>query len=333
MKTLKTLSLIPFFLLILQFSRAQNPRKWTFTQPKMGSPFSIIVYSNDSLKVSSATARAYKLVDSLNQVYSDYDAQSELSILSRKGQSAGVSDALWDILKQSQVAYQKSSGAFDITIGPLVKLWRKARKEKQLPADSVLRKAQVSVGFQWVQMNEKTHAVKLNKSAMQLDLGGIAKGYIAQKVVDFLAKEGLGASLVDAGGDLAMGQAPPSKKAWSVGVNIPSSEELLPRYLLLQNAAVATSGDMYQFVEIDGKHYSHIVNPKTGLGLSHQRNVTVIAPDGATADWLATACSVLPVKKALKLCDSFPNTGLLIAEKKGTMLFRWQNSYFEKMME
>jgi thiamine biosynthesis lipoprotein len=90
---------------------------------------------------------------------------------------------------------------------------------------------------------------------------------------------------------------------------------------------------MYQYVEIDGKHYSHIVNPKTGFGLTHQRNVTVIAPDGATADWLATACSVLPVKKALKLCDSFPNTGLLIAEKKGTMLFKWQNSYFEKMME
>jgi thiamine biosynthesis lipoprotein len=119
----------------------------------------------------------------------------------------------------------------------------------------------------------------------------------------------------------------------SVGVNIPSSEELLPRYLFLQNTAVATSGDMYQYVEIDGKHYSHIVNPKTGLGLTHQRNVTVIAPDGATADWLATACSVLSIKKAIKLCDSFPNTGLLIAEKKGKVILKWQNSYFEKMME
>ena len=194
------------------------------------------------------------MVDSLNSVYSDYDLRSELSVLSQKGESPKVSNALWDILEKSQDAFLKSNGAFDISIGPLVKLWRKARKLKQLPSDSAIRACTAKrVGFQFIKMNTTTHEVKLLRSTMQLDLGGIAKGYIAQKVVDFLAKEGLGSSLVDAGGDLAMGQAPPSKKAWSVGVNIPSSEELLPRYLFLQNAAVATSGDMYQYVEIDGK--------------------------------------------------------------------------------
>ena len=334
MKTKASLFILLLVLFHTAHLQAQSPiRKWTFTQPKMGSPFSVVVYSNDSIEVATTIKKAYLLVDSLNGIYSDYDLQSELSVLSQKGESPKVSNALWDILEKSQYAFSKSNGAFDISIGPVVRLWRKARKLKQLPSDSAIRNAQQRVGFKFIKMNPSTHEVKLLRNNMQLDLGGIAKGYIAQKVVDFLKNEGLGSSLVDAGGDLAMGQAPPSKKAWSVGVNIPSSEELLPLYLFLQNTAIATSGDMYQYVEIDGKHYSHIVNPKTGLGLTHQRNVTVIAPDGATADWLATACSVLSIKKAIKLCDSFPNTGLLIVEKKGKVILKWQNSYFEKMME
>jgi FAD:protein FMN transferase len=136
---------------------------------------------------------------------------------------------------------------------------------------------------------------------------------------------------VDAGGDLAMKTQ--SNKPWKIGVTIPNSEELISRYLVLQNQAVATSGNMYQYVEINGKRYSHIVNPHTGLGVTHQRNVTVIAPDGATADWLATACSVLLVKKALKLIKSMPNCELLMAEIRKGKLKMWQSEGFEAYLE
>jgi thiamine biosynthesis lipoprotein len=137
---------------------------------------------------------------------------------------------------------------------------------------------------------------------MQLDLGGIAKGYTAQAVVDYLSRNGITSALLDAGGDIACTGAPPGTDGWSIGINVPEqADALLKRTIRLQNGAVATSGDVYQFTEHKGRKYSHIIDPRTGYGVTFQRNVTVIARDGTTADWLATACSLLPIRKAKKL--------------------------------
>ena len=126
----------------------------------------------------------------------------------------------------------------------------------------------------------------------------------------------IAAALADAGGDIVMSAAPQGSNGWTIGVNIPErQEELLDQSLLLQNKAVATSGDAYQYVEKDGKRYSHIIDPHTGYGVTFQRNVTIIANDGAIADWLATACSILPIKKAKKLAAKM-GAELLIAESK-----------------
>jgi thiamine biosynthesis lipoprotein len=154
---------------------------------------------------------------------------------------------------------------------------------------------------------------------MQLDFGGIGKGYIAQKVIDYLKKEGITASLVDAGGDIVLGDAPPNKKGWIVGVNQPEkSDDLLPEKLLLHNMSVATSGDVYQFID-----------PKTGYGVTSLRNVTVIANDGAVADWLATACSILPINEAKKLALSL-HAELLITESVNNQLKRNNTKGFDK---
>ena len=324
-----------FILLIINsLSTYSQSKKYTFSQPKMGSPLNIMLYADDSTKANQIATEAYKIADSLNLIYSDYLENSELSLLSKKSganEFTKVSSALWDILNLSVKASKQSKGAYDITVGSIVKLWRKARKEKVLPEENILKNTLQSVGYQYVILDSTTHAVKLLQSNTQLDLGGIAKGYVAQVIVDFCVKEGIEKVLVDAGGDLAM--ATQYDKPWKIGVTIPNSEELIPRYLILQNQAVATSGNMYQYVEIEGKRYSHIVNPKTGLGVAHQRNVTVIAPDGATADWLATACSVLSVKKALRLIKSMPNCELLMAEIRKGKLKIWQSEGFEAYLE
>jgi len=149
---------------------------------------------------------------------------------------------------------------------------------------------------------------------MQLDFGGIGKGYIAQNVVDFLNTQGIPESLVDAGGDIVLGNAPWDKKGWTVGVNQPEkADDLLPEKLQLHNLSVATSGDVYQFIEHNGKKYSHIIDPATGYGVTSLRNVTVISNDGALADWLATACSILPINQAKKLANTM-HAELLITE-------------------
>jgi FAD:protein FMN transferase len=300
----------------------------------MGSPLNITLYADDSIKAHKIATEAYKIADSLNLIYSDYLENSELNLLSKNSgtnEFIKVSPAFWDILKLSIKASQKSKGAFDITVGSIVKLWRKARKEKILSEKNILDNALQSVGYQYIIIDSITHSVKLLQPNTQLDLGGIAKGSVAQVIVDFCKKEGIQKVLVDAGGDLAM--ASQEDKPWKIGITIPNSEELIPQYLILQNQAVATSGNMYQFVEINGKRYSHIVNPHTGLGITHQRNVTVIAPDGATADWLATACSVLSVKKALRLIKSMPNCELLMPEIQKGKLKMWQSQGFKQYLE
>jgi thiamine biosynthesis lipoprotein len=212
-----------------------------------------------------------------------------------------VSKGLMEILLKSKEAYRQSQHSFDITMGPLSLLWRNARKTKTFPDSATVAATKILVGFDKLVINQKDQTVSLVKKGMRLDLGGIAKGFVAEKIVQRLKAEGITASLVDAGGDIVMSDAPLSAKGWVIGVNAPEeAETLLDQKLVLNNLSVATSGDVYQFFLHKGKKYAHITNSPTGYGVTFQRNVTVIASDGATADWLATACSILPIKKALE---------------------------------
>ena len=318
-------SFIVFFVCLVFVGNAQMSR-FSFTESKMGAPFTIIFYSNDSIQAASIAKRCFALVDSFNFIFSDYIDSSELSKLSK---SAGVnslpvslSPAMYDILIQSKKAFELSEGAFDITMGPLSKLWRKARRQHQFPADSTVKRIRNLIGFDKLVFDTLQKTIRLTQEGMQLDLGGIAQGYVAQKVINFLHSQGVNNALVNASGDIVVSGAPINKDGWVVGVNIPEkTDELLNQKLLLKNRAITTSGDAYQYIEKDGIRYSHIINPASGYGVTFQRNVTVIAADGTTADWLATACSILSLKKAKKLA-SFLEAEVLIAEiKRGRLLF------------
>jgi thiamine biosynthesis lipoprotein len=299
-------------------------KKYHFSESKMGSPFNIIIVSDDSLKAVKLAKASYDLVDSLNRIYSDYDATSELSRLNAQAGSAGQKStpALWDILVRSKQAWQRSSGAFDITVGPLSQLWRRARKEKIYPATELVEEKRKMVGFGKLLFNDKAHMLTIPQQGMRLDLGGIAKGYMAQKVIDLLRSNGIEQALADAGGDMMMSDAPSGTKGWIVGVNVPeTTDELLPKKLQLKNKAVATSGDAYQYFEHDGLKYSHIIDPRTGYGITSQRNVTVISNNGTDADWLATACSILPVESAKRLAGSMHAELLITVLDKGKVIY------------
>jgi len=309
---------IPFIIVLLPFSFVSNAqlKRFSFSQPKMGSPFNIIFYHHDSLQAHTYAASSFLLVDSFVNIFSDYIDSSELNRLahySPVNKWVSVSPALFDILQESRKAYKSSNGAFDITIGPVVKLWRKARREKKIPDPSEISKLMRHVGFNKLELDPSRKAARIKDSSMQLDLGGIAQGYIARKVLERLKILGVSRALVDVSGDIALGDAPPDKRGWTIGVNLPkSADRLLDQKLLLKNCAVSTSGDVYQFIEFGGKRYSHIIDPKTGYGVTTQRNVTVIAPDATMADWLATACSILSIRKSKRLARKM-NAELMIA--------------------
>jgi len=307
-----------FSTLLLTGQLHAQARKFHFTQQMMGSPFNLVLVSDDSAKAASLAMECFSLVDSLNRIFSDYDSSSELSLLNAQAGKVArpVSSRLWKIILQSKEAHRQSSHAFDITVGPLSRLWRKARKEKKFPDSIHIAQARESVGFEHLQMNPSDSSVLLEKTGMLLDLGGIAKGYTAQEVIRLLQTRGISQALLDAGGDMAMSQAPQGTSGWTIAINIPeNTDKLLPRRLLLQNKAVATSGDVYQYMEHEGKKYSHIVDPRSGYGIASQRNVTVIADDGALADWLATACSILSITEAKRLAIKM-KAEVLITELK-----------------
>lgn len=315
-----------FTLLCTGFSLSgkTQEKRYSFTESKMGSPFTIIMYAEDSMQATELARQSFSLVDSFNNIFSDYLRDSELMLLNNAAGSAThkLSPALMEILVLSKNGFDKSSGAFDITIGPLVKLWRKARKENRFPDKGKIDSVKKITGFNKLHIDTVNKTATLSSPGMSIDLGGIAKGWIAQKIIDFLSSRKITSALADAGGDIVMSAAAPGTNGWSIGINVPENkEEILQKQLLLQNKSVATSGDVYQFMEKDGKKYSHITDPRTGYGVSYQRNVTVIANDGATADWLATACSILPLKKAKKLARKMSAELLIANIKKGKIIF------------
>jgi FAD:protein FMN transferase len=306
-------------------SASENPdslqHRYEFTQPQMGVPFRMVLYAPDAAIADSAAKAAFGRVKQLNDLLTDYDTDSELNQLSRtsgEGRAVPVSPDLWNVLARSQALARQSDGAFDVTVGPVVSLWRKARWEKRLPNAARLAEARAAVGYEKVLLKPRRRTVCLLAPNMHLDLGGIAKGYAVDAALAALREHGIRRALVAGSGDMAAGDPPPGKNGWRIEIapldvtNAPAG-----RFVLLRRCAIATSGDVFQRLEINGTRYSHIVDPRTGIGLTDHSLVTVIAPDCTTADSLATAVSVLGPKQGLRLVRRTPGASARIVRQPG----------------
>lgn len=268
--------------------------RYTYRQIHMGMEVRIVLYAARDTTARRAASAAFQRIAALESTLSSYRASSELNRLNaRSGEPPmSVSDALFTVLQRAQQLARQSEGAFDVTVGPYVALWRRAREARQLPGTPVLQRAKDRTGWRKIQLNEKAHTVQLRADSMQLNLGGLAKGYILDRALDVLTHEGISRALIEAGGDVVMSGPPPNAEGWHIqipGAGPKGSE----RTVRLAQAAVSTSGGTQQFVEIDGTRYSHVIDPRTGLGLTHRLLVTIIADDGMTADGLATTVGVL----------------------------------------
>ncbi len=292
--------------------------RFAFTEPHMGTRFQIILYAPSEATARKAAKAAFQRIADLDATMSDYRSSSELMRLCKKagGPPVKVSDDLFQILARADEVSRLSDGAFDVTVGPVVRLWRRSRRTRQLPDAEQLARARALVGYRNVKLDAKARTVQLLKPGMQLDLGGIAKGYAADAALAVLKKHDITRALVAAGGDIAVSDAPPQSPGWKVGIAPLDNPDKTPsRFLLLANAAVSTSGDFEQHVEIGGRRYSHIVDPKTGIGLSGRRSVSVVAPNGTTADSLTKVVSVLGPKRGLAIIDRLPGVSALVVRK------------------
>lgn len=290
--------------------------RFEFTQPQMGVPFRIVLYAPDRPTAQRAADAAFARVSTLNAIFSDYEFDSELSMLSRTagaGEKVPLSPELWNVLERAQALAEKTGGAFDVTVGPAVSLWRRSRRTRTMPDPKRLAQTRAAIGYRHLRLDRETRSAELLIPRMRLDLGGIAKGCAADAALDLLREHGLTRVLVAADGDIVVGDPPPGQKGWRIGIaQLDAPNAPAPPSLILKRRAISTSGDLSQRLEIEGRRYSHIVDPRTGIGLTDHSMVTVLAPDSTTADSLATSISVLGPKTGLALIDQFPGTAVRI---------------------
>lgn len=275
----------------------QQLKRWQFESPYMGTLFSVTLYAETEQNAEAAAHAAFEEVEAVNQIFSDYELNSEINQLTRHisvGESYKISDPLAEVWDYANRFSHLTEGAFDVTVGPLSKLWRRAFRRQQFPTKAAVSSALEHVGYAKIDLHPSRNEVSFKDGLMKLDFGAIAKGYALDRMAWRLRKEGIHQFLCDGGGDLLLNDPPPGQKGWRV--ELPSGKKLK-----LANCGIATSGDQYKYLEWEGKRYSHIIDPRTGYGITGGLTVTVISASGMEADTWASTIIVLGKRKGKRL--------------------------------
>ncbi|MBR4835200.1 MAG: FAD:protein FMN transferase [Thermoguttaceae bacterium] len=280
-----------------------EPKRFEFAEQKMGVPTRIVLYARDQETAEKAADAVWRRFDELNAALSDYDSESEIVRVCRESGKAGapvaISADLRRTLEEARRFCVLTDGAFDVTVSPVVKLWRRSRYFNERPPEKILETAKKTVGLaNW----KLTEAGVETAPGVRFDVGGIAKGLALDEALATLRTFGIESALVDAGGDLRLGAAPPGKDGWTIGI-AGLEKEGAAFYRTLANVGVASSGDANRFLEIDGVRYSHIIDPRTGEPLTRRCVATVVAPSATAADALASAVCVLGLEGTPELVE------------------------------
>lgn len=288
-------------------------KRFEYAEPHMATELRLVLYAPDRSAADAAAAQAFRTAARLDSLFSDYRSDSGVAALADAaggGTALPVAPELWEVLSAGRTWAERTGGAFDVTLGPLTRIWRDAIRSGTLPEAARVAEARAASGYAGLVLESETRSVLLERPGMSLDLGGIAKGYVAQTILEGLAVRGISSALVDAGGDIALGDAPPGRDGWRV--EFPGGE-----VHRMANRAVATSGDRYQYLEAGGERYSHILDPRTGLGISAAPTVAVVAPDATTADVLASALTVLGAEAGRALVAGLDGVAARVTHRAG----------------
>ena len=277
-------------------SSSQRLERYEYSEQKMGVPVRVVLYAENKEIAERVVKAVWERFDELNEILSDYDPESETIQVCRKldagnfdvDDRATVSEDLRRVLEESRRYCEITEGAFDVTVGPIVKLWRRSAYFHKRPPEDMLLRTQESVGLKAWSLDER--GLK-TREGTRFDFGGIGKGIALDSALDIARSFGVESILIDASGDIRVGAAPPGKEGWNIAVASLNQRPLC--YCELANAGICSSGDANRWVEIDGVRYSHIIDPRTYEPLTRRCVSAVIAPTATTADAFASALCVL----------------------------------------
>ena len=289
--------------------------RFEYARIQMGVNARLVLYAADEPTAAAAARAAFDTIERIEQSLSDYRSESEINNLhgSAVGEWVPISDDLAGALRDAKLVWRRTDGAFDITIGPVVGLWREAGKTRTRPDPARLALARARTGFQHVEHTESPSRIRFLVDDIRLDFGGLGKGLAAQAALDTLAGQGITHALVDLGGDLALGDPPPGQAGWRIEIRTGLE---VRRSVTLANTCIATSGVAEQSSIIDGVRYAHIIDPRTGEPLTTPRAATVIHPMGSVADALASAACVEGRAGLDELRLAFPEAAIHLVESE-----------------
>ena len=287
----------------------------------MGTFARVVAVAKDAATGAKCVEAGLAEIRKVDELMSDYNEESEISRVNKEAahKAVQVSESTYKVLQKSVEFSKLTDGAFDITVGPLVDMFHKTKEDRAAPTPDQIAQAKAKVGYEKLILDSENRTVRFSVDGMRLDLGGIAKGYGVDKAIEAARRCGAVGVMVEIGGDVRCFGAPPEgRDNWRIGLQDPNSavEGMSAGGLVLtlkvKNAAVATSGDYQQFVLIEGKRYSHIMNRKTGTSVEGLSSVTIITDNATDADALATSVSVMGPVKGIALIEKFSNAEAII---------------------
>ncbi len=266
----------------------EDLKRFVYAEPHLGTLVTMTCYHEDSIEMAQLADSAFWFLEQLNLVFSDYDDRSEVRKLNQKKVRGPVpiSSDLADLLRKADHLSTISDGAFDPYIGRLTHLWKRAFRRNRWPGKGKIRRAERHSGMDKVELDTTIEELRYLHKGIEIDLGGIGKGYIGDRMSAWLSKRGVTSHLIDLGGDLIAGDPPPGQEGWRISLD--GLEEVV-----ISNQAIATSGTTYQYLTHRGQTYSHLIDPRTGYGLGGKVTATVLAATGTEADALASALPFL----------------------------------------
>lgn len=294
---------------------AQPTLRYEDSHNAMGTVFTVVAYGKDRDYLSEVVREVFEEFDRLDAQMSNYRPASELSGINREAarQAVVVAPDLFQLIQDSLRVSEETGGAFDITVGPLVKAWGFFRGQGRVPSSAELAEVLKRVSYRHVHLNGEKREIRFDTPGVAIDLGAIAKGYALDRAAAILRADGITSALLSSGSSslYALG-SPPGERGWKVSIRDPYDKQKAADTVLLRNYSLSVSGNYEKFFKLHGKIYSHILDPKSGRPVEQMLSTAVLAPAGEQTDALSTAFYVLGVERS---------RGFLRAHRNLTVIF------------